>query len=235
MPTREECLQDMLRDYPSGELSDKLRDALLSTLYAFSENQLDKMKQAGVRFWPWSTNFLVDVLPPQLAKLKDDIEIPTMGGAAARYMPAVRVVQLAPVKLSVAAFRHELAHAWDHVRALKNPRRLDDLPEAERRKVVLGDDDKHWSDDNGVPKMWKAYTQRLAKVSPTNAFDLGAKSGYSTKSSREFYAEGYAVFQSNQKPNQLNLLTYAQELYDLLEKEAKQQGLPIPDRATLDK
>jgi hypothetical protein len=68
-----------------------------------------------------------------------------------------------------------------------------------------------------------------------NAFDLGARSGYSLSSPQEFYAEGYAAFHSNQETNQARMLAYAPELFGLLESEAKQGRLPTPNRTSLAK
>ena len=106
---REAILNDMLRgwDPPPG---DEIRKDLLYILGAFSPNQLDRMQRAGVRFWTGGG---------PLAGNKAKVEVPA---GKTQYLPQVRVVSLGP-KVSVPAVRHELAHAWDHVRTLNEDRK----------------------------------------------------------------------------------------------------------------
>ena len=66
------------------------------------------------------------------------------------------------------------------------------------------------------------------------AFDNpGTKEGHSLRSVKEFYAEGYSVFHGPHKYSQARLLYYAPELFELLESEAQNEGLPIPNRTKL--
>jgi hypothetical protein len=57
---------------------------------------------------------------------------------------------------------------------------------------------------------------------------------HSKKDVKEFYAEGYSVFHSDSERDQAMLLYYAPELYNMLEDEAKQEGLAIPLRPNLE-
>jgi hypothetical protein len=67
------------------------------------------------------------------------------------------------------------------------------------------------------------------------SFDNPAtRESYSKRSPREFYAEGYSVFHGGREWNQARLLYYAPELYELLEIEAKEEGLDVPDRSKVE-
>jgi hypothetical protein len=54
-----------------------------------------------------------------------------------------------------------------------------------------------------------------------------------TSNVREFYAEAYSVFHGDNEDAQAELLCDAPELYQLLEKEAKEGKLAVPDRSKL--
>ncbi|MGH7871425.1 MAG: hypothetical protein ACREQO_04305, partial [Candidatus Binatia bacterium] len=54
-----------------------------------------------------------------------------------------------------------------------------------------------------------------------------------TSDVREFYAEGYSVFHGDNEDAQAQLLCDAPELYQLLENEANEGKLAVPDRGKL--
>ena len=54
-----------------------------------------------------------------------------------------------------------------------------------------------------------------------------------TSDVREFYAEGYSVFHGDNEDAQAQLLCDAPELYQLLENDANEGKLAVPDRGKL--
>ena len=166
----------------------------------------------------------------------------------ARYEPSTRVIQLGP-QSGPDEVRHELAHAWDHVRTGKIAR-LDTYKGARLKKAVLAPvtfssetDEKRVTIEETV-----GADKKKVGLSVKDAFDRfmkrPAQSYWSFASSktdpehvtsdvREFYAEGYSVFHGNDEDAQAKLLCDAPELYQLLEEEAKAAKLAIPDRGKL--
>jgi hypothetical protein len=149
---------------------------------------------------------------------------------------------------STEAIRHEIAHAWDHVRTgkvtpiggLKGKAFQKALAESpplssetkEKRPTVEIHKGKRRAVRMPISEMFERYKQwKLREQSFDNPT---TQEGHSKKFPREFYAEGYSVFHGGQEWNQARLLYYAPELYEYLEAEAKQQGLGVPDRARMD-
>jgi|GEM_PF-2495160 len=222
--TRKEILDDMLRGW-NPPADGELREAILTVMESFSIRQLSRMERAGVRFWTVGPLSLPDTI-------KIVIDIPA---GKTSYMPQARVIHLAS-KISVPEIRHEMAHAWDHIRTLKEKdlRRIDNLND-KQIEAVLGARIRMNSQAERIEKMFESYRNVLKKLPRELSFDLGAREGYSATSPQEFYAEGYSVFHSNQISNQARLFLYARKLYDLLEKEANDQGLTTPPRADIER
>lgn len=207
-----------------------------SAMRAFSLHQLDAMRKAGVRFWPPGS------LPPEFAGRVKAKDLTTPGG----YLDTLHIIRMAD-KASTDAIRHELAHAWDHVRTgkvkpigkLKGDafqKALEHTPElssatGEKRSTKEEHAGSMRSARLTVAEMLQRYKRwKLREQSFDNP---STKEGYSKTSTREFYAEGYSVFHGGSEWNQAKLLYYAPELYELLEAESKEEGLAVPDRAAL--
>ena len=223
---RESFADDMMRGMKPPEELKKLRKRIITALKAFSLGQLRRMKKAGVRFW------LAPELPPKLAKFITPPKLKT----PAQYIKEARVIQVR-VRTKTGHMRHELAHAWDHARALKGKRlrRFDALSRKQiTREIELGS--KMWSSSKSLKNMLKKYKDRLPHPVKEHTFESPVTAEkHSLKSTAEFYAEGYNVFHGHYLSGQARLLKYAPELYKLLEKEAKKNGLPIPDRKEVEK
>lgn len=84
---------------------------------------------------------------------------------------------------------------------------------------------------SGITQMYTQYIQGLPRRS--RAFDGTARQGHSTRDAQEFYAEGFNVFHGRNEDAQARLLTYAPELYNLLEQEGQAAGRPLPSRSQL--
>ncbi len=202
----------------------------------FSLHQLRAMRNAGLRFWQG------DSLPPEFA---GRVEVKVIS-TPAEYLDVIHVIRMAP-NASTDAIRHEIAHAWDHARAgkLKPLGKLkdNDLVRAVEQTPPLSSETKEKrltkeTNDGKVRAVRLPMSEMLARYRRwkrrEQSFDNpSTRDGYSKSSEREFYAEGYSVFHSGRPWNQARLLYYAPELYELLEAEAKEQGLPIPDRSEL--
>ena len=207
---------------------------ITSAARAFSATQLSRMRRVGVRFWSE-----LDV-PPVFA---GQVEVKRMTTRAA-YVAEIRVIRLRPTSYS-DDIRHEMAHAWDHVRtgtvagypdrmSRRDRERMIQRPvrmwseSADRRLVVVGGRRLRLS----VTEMRDAYRRRA--VLREQAFDNPqTREGYSRGAVREFYAEGYSVFHGSSTDSQAKLLLRAPELYSLLEREAQANGLAVPDRSRL--
>lgn len=83
----------------------------------------------------------------------------------------------------------------------------------------------------GIPDMYVHYSRGLPR--PDLAFDSTARQGHSLRNPQEFYAEGFNVFHGNNLNAQARLLSYALELYNLLEQEAQAAGRIVPSRSAL--
>jgi hypothetical protein len=236
---RDEILQDMLRGLTTDE-KNQLCMRFRRALGAFSTSQMVTMKAAGVRFWR-SGEF-----PPPF---KDEYApSKTRHKEIARYQHNYRIIQWGS-KAGVDAIRHELAHAWDHVRGGKVPR-LDSYKGAQLRKAVLAP--ANFSSESAEKRTTIEETvegkQKKVGLSIKDTFDRymnrPAPPDWSfansqtdpehvTSDIKEFYAEGYSVFHSGNEEAQAQLLCYAPELYQLLETEANENKLAIPSRSVL--
>jgi hypothetical protein len=210
---------------------------IAAAMRAFSLPQLRTMRKAEVRFWA------PDGLPPEFAGNVRVGNVSTPG----QYLDTIRVIRMAK-SASVDAIRHEMAHAWDHVRtgkvkpigkltgkafekALEQTPPLSSETAVKRatRETKMG---KPRAIRIPISEMFDRYKKwKLREQSFDNP---STREGYSKASPREFYAEGYSVFHGGREWNQARLLYYAPELYEYLEIETKQQGLGIPDRAKIE-
>jgi len=175
-----------------------------------------------------------------------------------RYEPALRIIHWDIKRTGVDDLRHELAHAWDHVRtgkvqpldklkgdalikaAQKTPPFTSESDE-KRSEITETTGDKPKKVKLSVKEMFDRFMNRPVSADPTGsdsgfAFaNPGTDPQHAARSVKEFYAEGYSVFHGDYEDGQAQLLCSAPELYQLLEKEAKEQKLPVPDRSKLDK
>jgi len=221
----------------TGLSSDQLAQ-IKAAMRAFSLHQLRIMRDSGLRFSPG------DSLPPELqgrAKI-GNLQKP------AEYSDVLRVIRISD-RATTDAIRHEMAHSWDHARTgkLKRISQLKDkeMIEAESRTPPFSSEtsEKRATKETvggkvrDVSMPISEMFDRYKKASPlhSQAFDNPSTSVIHSKvSPTEFYAEGYSVFHGGKIDSQARLLYYAPELYNLLEAEAKKEGLPIPDRSAID-
>jgi hypothetical protein len=236
---RHAILKDMLRGVTADEEKawcKRLRRALA----AFSTSQMRTMKAAGVRFWrsgEFPPPFKGEYAPSK-----------TRRSEMARYEYRYRIIQWGP-KGGVDEIRHELAHAWDHVRGGKVPR-LDSYKGASLKKAIfapvaftsetakklvtieetVGADKKKVS--LSIQDTYDRFMKRPVQSYWSFANSMTAPE-HVTNDVREFYAEGYSVFHGDDEDAQAKLLCDAPELYQLLEKEANDVKLAVPDRGKL--
>ena len=213
----DEILADMLRGWAG--VPDATRGWIRAAMQAFSLQQLGQTRRAGVRFWP------PEGMPPEATHPRI---LPPALTTPARYLPQLRVMQLDTALVSTVHIRHELVHAWDHVRLMTSPQRLDDLAQGPRlalieRPAAL------WS-DTALAQVFQDYLRTRSDL----AFSSGAgASDESRQSPRDFYAEGYCVYQSQIRGDQRWVLELAPGLFDLLLEEARTESLPTVTREQL--
>lgn len=219
-----------------ANLSEQRVSQIEAAMRAFSLHQLQALQQAGVRFWA------PDSLPPEF---KDRVKVDNLS-TPGEYLDIIHVIRIAR-NATTDAIRHELAHAWDHVRTgkVKPVGQLNDkaFEKAVNNTPALSSttDEKRATKETQAGKVSGVRLtigEMLARYKQWSlreqSFDNpSTREGYSKQSPREFYAEGYSVFHGGREWNQARLLYYAPELYALLEAEAKQQGLAVPDRAKI--
>jgi hypothetical protein len=228
----------LLTDFTDGAgLPEKQVGRIAAAMRGFSLHQLHAMRKAGVRFWA------PDSLPPEFKDRVVMTRLSTPGG----YSDLLRIIRMAE-NATTDAIRHELAHAWDHVRTgkvkpigqLKDKefeRALKATPALssetkEKRATKETHEGKVRSVRLPISEMLKRYKKWSLRE---QSFDNpSTREGYSKSSPAEFYAEGYSVFYGGKEWNQARLLYYAPELYELLEAEAKREGLDVPDRSAIE-
>jgi hypothetical protein len=212
-----------------------------AALKAFSDKQLTRMEDAGVRMWPFLKG-----LPPDIAPVPiDDLSAP------AEYVFQFRVVRISPASLAkgsaVNHLRHEFAHAWDNVRSGKNPKSLRKIkPDAQIDEInARAKELAPFASDSSVklpPSMHPMqdlvgeYKKVLAvdREKFSFAHDSTAPK-HATANVREFYAEGYSVFHGLSVDKQARMLWIARDFFDYLDQESKGFGLLSPDRKLLEK
>ena len=231
--------EKLLAGFTDGSaLTPKQEGRIKAAMDAFSPHQLHAMQAAGLRFWQG------DSLPPEFAGRVERKNIST----PAEYLDVIHVIRLAE-NASTDAIRHEMAHAWDHVRTGK-VKPVGQLKDKDLEKAIANTPplysetkEKRATKETqagkvrGVRLSMSDMLDRYKKNAPLreNSFDNpSTRESYSKSSTREFYAEGYSVFHSGREWNQARLLYYAPELYELLETEAIQEGLPVPDRSKIE-
>lgn len=230
----------ILAEFTDGAgLSDRQLGRINAAMRAFSLHQLRTMRKSGVRFWEPNS------LPPEFSGRVKLANLST----PAEYVDLIRIIRLSS-GASTDAIRHEMAHAWDHVRtgkvkpipieklsdkdfekALKETPELSSATNVKRdTKEVSGG--KERSVRLTISEMLERY--RSWKLREQCFDNPTTRESHSKASPREFYAEGYSVFHGGSEWSQAKLLYYAPELYNLLEAEAKQEGLTVPDRAKVE-
>jgi hypothetical protein len=235
---RDTILKNMLTgvDPPPDEA---LKKSLLSAMKAFSDKQLEKMDQAGVRFWPF-----IKGAPPEY----NITDVPDLG-APAEYKKELRLVRISPASLKKPGItdflRHELAHAWDDVRNETSPPNLRKLKgDALTNELIRLAGDKAPFDSQSKRKlppgnlsmeeMLNLYQKGLPERDMSFANPSTAET-HAGANVMEFYAEGYSVFHGFCDVCQSRMLRLATELYNYLEQESKTYGLPTPNRDQLNK
>jgi hypothetical protein len=236
---RETILKSMLSGV-NPALSDAQMKSIAVARRAFSVKQLEKMEEAGVRIWPF-----VKGLPPEYqAGSISDL------GSPAEYNYQFRTIRISPASLEKGAItdflRHELAHAWDNVRAGKNPKSLrklkgDALGEELNRRAQESEPFESQSTKKlppGKKFSMQEMLDRYRKVLPDKTKSFAHPSTadkHNAKNVMEFYAEGYSVFHGITQTSQGRMLWLAPELFGYLEQEAKGHGLLTPSRDQLKK
>jgi hypothetical protein len=235
---RETILNNMLTgvDPPPG---DDVKKSLRTAMQAFSVKQLERMDQAGVRFWPF-----VQGAPPEYQLTG----VPDLGSPA-EYRKEFRAIRISPASLarsSITDFlRHELAHAWDDVRNENSPPNLRKLKgDALTNELIRLAQDKLPFESQSSKKLlpgklsMQEMLDRYQKVLPEKDMSFAHQSTadkHAGKNPMEFYAEGYSVFYGFCDACKARLLRFAPELFEYLALEAKTYGQPVPDRAQLNK
>ena len=237
---RNAILQDMLRG-TTPEQKQAYCKKIRRALAAFSIGQMRAMKNAGVRFWEWGS------LPPSFGsgyapKRKGTDEL-------ARYDYHYRVIHGLDSG-GVDELRHELAHAWDHVRGGK-VQKLDKLKGSALDKQIKAElkfsseiNEKRVTVEgpagSGTKKVklsiQDTYDRFMSRPAQGNWSFANSRTRpeHVTSDIREFYAEAYSVFHGDTKDAQADLLCGAPELYQLLEEEALKDKLRVPVRADLE-
>ena len=247
-PFRNKILDHMTRDN-NPPLSQQERDTFLAAMSSFSDKQLKKMDQAGVRFWRDPKG-----MPPDVPAQQDKMDSP-------HYSPSSRVIRPKDGSNTIgeASLRHELSHAWDDIsnekRKLKDvseinhkdPLKENELQIAEIEKRTQSPEMKSEEDRKisvnvdgkqkrmTIAEMREAALQRKPENNTKATFAQDFQKETEPFSSNvEFYASGYAAFHGTDQRLQARLLFLAPELYSYLENEAKQNGLKLPNRKQLD-
>jgi len=212
-----------------------------AALRAFSDKQLTRMDDAGVRMWPFVNGLPPDIAPVPIADL----------GAPAEYVYQFRVVRISPASLAkgsaVNNLRHEFAHAWDNVRSGKNPKSLRKIkPDAQTDEIdARGKEAAPFGSDSSakLPPSMRSMEDLVGDYKKILAVDREKFSfahestapKHATANVREFYAEGYSVFHGLSVNKQARMLWIARDFFDYLDQESKGLGLVLPDRKLLEK
>lgn len=221
-------------------LPDAQVKSILAAMKAFSDKQLQKMEESGVRIWPF-----IQGLPPEyLVKSIDDLKAP------AEYKYQFRTIRISPASLAggkITNFlRHEFAHAWDDVRTGKTPANLKKLKgdalikELERlahEKAPYESDSMKKLPPGKKHSMLEVLNEykKILRLDKTKSFANEAVSEtHLVADVKEFYAEGYSVFHGFEQVKQSRMLWLAPELFAYLEDEADGLGLSKPDRKQLE-
>lgn len=222
-PERQRIMDYFLRGIEPSEISIRTRRTILLAMSEFSLTQLRTMERAGLRFWQTAS------LPSQFPAER----FPTSGSALDQYNPQLRMIRMdLSGGIRYMHLMHEMTHAWDHVQTMgRRPRPLDTMSERQRERAVS--QRVRFHSDRRLARAFDAYRRRMRGIPRERSFDVGARDGYSLTNVREFYAEGYSAFHFNSSEAQAQMFCYARELYDYLEREAGEQGLPVPDRASI--
>jgi len=229
-----------------------------AALEHFGCRQLDRFREAGLLLWPQREG-----LPPVYAGWVrwGELSVPARRMAVqfrrappssrAAYIPHVRTVVFRPGENIEYSLTHELAHAWDDLvyetlPAADQRTALDAMPEARRDRTVAALIREYqrrihmrsttMRSTRGSPgTLQSMYDDFMAFRRANRGLDptFGRTGGEETQNVLEFYAEGYAVFHCGPQDNQIRLLDYATRLYDFVESEALQHGLPTPRKDAL--
>jgi hypothetical protein len=210
MRHRETGRKQLLTDFTIGAgLPEKQVARIEAAMGGFSLHQLHAMQKAGVRFWiPYE-------LPPEF---RDRVKVDNLS-TPGEYLDSIRVIRIAE-NATTDDIRHELAHAWDHVRtgkvkpvgqlkgkafetALKETPALSSATN-EKRATKEPHEGKVRKVSLTISEMLERYRRRSQYR--IQSFDKPGREGYSKDSPREFYAERYSVFHSGNEWNQARLL-----------------------------
>lgn len=238
---REQILKSML-DGVKPPLGEDETKRLAAALNAFSEKQLERLDDAGVRIWPF-----VKGMPPEYQVTLSDL------GSPAAYHYQTRTIRVRPESLKrgngTEFVRHELAHAWDDIRTddktstnlrkLKGSALSDEFNRLAKEKKPFRSEwnqklppDKKWT----MQEMLDRYRENLKGVGDKTLSFANASTAdsHNAKNVKEFYAEGYSVFHGHAQDSQARLLWLATRLYNYLDHEADLYGQRKPPRKDLE-
>ncbi len=245
---RDQLLEHMWRDN-DPPLSDKEQKQLRAAFRSLSTAQMESLDKEGMRIWRGRDT------PPELAKLGM-----STGGISERahYQYASKTLTLNPdLPPHLSDIVHELGHArddlWNDTKLTKPLSEVKGEKARERQmdaaslmshtkqkfavKTYKGGTDSELVDKKmSINDMYKAYVKRTENT-PTSMLPASenARSSYAKSSPSEFYAEAFAIFHGDDPQAQARLLTFAPEVFSLLQADAKANGLPTLDEAALAK
>jgi hypothetical protein len=222
--TREKLIDHITR---GQTLDPALRKRVDTALKAVSDKELAQLDKTGFRIWV-GRDVPPDLLDAGLAgqRLK----------SPAHYSPGIKVMQLNPDSMpTTSQIMHELGHAKDDM--MNDPKGLKPLTsyEGDARTRMLEKSITMASEtDPKIKAAYQAYSDRFGSFPKDEHFHTPTQSdSYARSDASEFYAEAFATFHGGSEEMQARLLDQAPEIYKLLEADAKQQGLPVPDRKAL--
>ncbi len=231
---RKALLTEFISDWPS--IPNEIKTKVFKAMKAFSLRQLRKMKKVGLKFR--EKGAIITCPEPKKKPAEEITKAFRVGrGGKANYNSDIRIIGLNNAS-NVSDIRHELAHAWDNVQRIKlrplNLRKLCHTMFGLGKKPK----DKFKSERSRVIKRaFAKYKRRIGRSGEAKrlfAFDNpSTREGYSLSTVKEFYAEGYSVFHGPHINKKARLLKFAPELYRYLNREAKRNGLPRPNKSVL--
>ncbi|MBL8949700.1 MAG: hypothetical protein JNK82_02915 [Myxococcaceae bacterium] len=231
---RSAAIDDFTRSMHPPPTRDE-RERMDRALESFGDDQLTRMREGGVRFMRQR-----DGLPDDLVAAG---AVAPGVSSPAGYLAEARVLRFGE-STSPATWRHELGHAWDDVRGETRNGRFDDMPLRQRTRLLTTLDREVSRDrafgssrDARLTDAFEDYRGSRRWTSDARsreAFDIGAREGYSLRSVEEFYAEGFSAFHGDRE-HAARIERNAPGLYRRLAEEARDAGtLPAwVDPATL--
>lgn len=226
--TKRDKLIDHITRGNDPAIDAKLRKRIETALSALSDKELKRLDDTGFRIYV-GREAPPDLLEAGLATRKLT--------SPAQYSPGVKVILLNPDKMPTASqIMHEVGHAKDDM--LDDPKNLKPLAkykdEATRTKMLEKSMTMASDTNPKIKAAYDAYHKRFDSYPKDEHFHTPTQSdSYARSDPNEFYAEAFATFHGGTEEMKARLLDQAPEIYEILEKDAKKQGLKVPDRAAL--